>query len=654
MSVRETLAQDAAENLLLRDQLHIRLLRMSPGSDETIPHLEVSVFDWADVQGKYEALSYMWGSPDKVHQIRVGETMLPVRENLMRFILHYSKIAIPEKCEYIWIDALCINQEDLAEKARQVAAMSSIYRGARRVLVWLGEASEREILTQSLLDNVRQIYRNAEQEGELNIRNSDYSSLEYSIRCWAVDKALGSSWKANDGIKHQNYMRLRAYMKQICAHPYWSRLWIVQEIHLARNGLQVIAGNVLVDDEFLNILKQISLVYGREHPSESLAEASTKQGPFMKMVERARPSDGLSRVNGASESLVSNLHRYCLQSCSEPRDRIFGLLGLLDPKSLTAQIKVDYTMNLWLLFLKVLDLILAEGFSDRKIRKKPMLSWVRWLAWALEIIPTDVVALFYDASIDDRSPLESEWVSSHFQQFAREQGADLMTAKFALQAFKLCTINVAVSVPHTRIETQTGMELGSTDDGVTAGKTFSYVSSASFNSTYNYQFRLWLHGRAQWFWKYHAQTWLCQLDEQYHFPLAIQPQSNGSIRVLGYVAREQPGNRESPWKLKQLPPEITAHFQTWFDQNLIEIKQRWLQPVQMRSKGLYIPLSILYLMELAHLSHKSIPDTMYAQDLFTLPDSPKGIPIWMPMSRRSELLLSGWKTLSLVYKVPLY
>lgn len=46
---------------------------------------------------------------------------------------------MPDSFLNLWIDAICINQHDLAEKARQIPLMTRIYSTAARVLVWLGK-----------------------------------------------------------------------------------------------------------------------------------------------------------------------------------------------------------------------------------------------------------------------------------------------------------------------------------------------------------------------------------------------------------------------------------------------------------------------------------------------------------------------------------
>jgi hypothetical protein len=92
-----------------------------------------------DDNPKYEALSYTWGSPINKASIRVGSAWLSVTQNLFS-ALH----ALSPHGTYriIWIDAMCINQNDPTERDHQVAFMMSIYTRANRVIVWLGSAAD--------------------------------------------------------------------------------------------------------------------------------------------------------------------------------------------------------------------------------------------------------------------------------------------------------------------------------------------------------------------------------------------------------------------------------------------------------------------------------------------------------------------------------
>ncbi|KAK6442070.1 hypothetical protein LTR95_001689 [Oleoguttula sp. CCFEE 5521] len=86
---------------------------------------------------KYEALSYVWGTSQAAYNITVnGEPGFNVTENLHRAL---ARLRLKDQSRVLWVDAVCINQTDLAEKADQVSRMDDIYTHAERVLIWLGD-----------------------------------------------------------------------------------------------------------------------------------------------------------------------------------------------------------------------------------------------------------------------------------------------------------------------------------------------------------------------------------------------------------------------------------------------------------------------------------------------------------------------------------
>jgi hypothetical protein len=87
-------------------------------------------------QTEYNALSYTWGSPDIMKNISIDGQTCPVRENLWSALYN---LRLKDKCLVMWIDALCINQNDIMERNHQVAQMDIVFRYAKCVLVWLGQ-----------------------------------------------------------------------------------------------------------------------------------------------------------------------------------------------------------------------------------------------------------------------------------------------------------------------------------------------------------------------------------------------------------------------------------------------------------------------------------------------------------------------------------
>lgn len=119
----------------LADADEIRLLHLLPSTRQdpvvecTIKHFNLK---W-DLH--YEALSYMWGSPTSSNSIEINGKTCSIRENLFSALLHLRHWHTPRT---LWIDALCINQEDNSERNHQVHQMGRIYQSALNVVVWLG------------------------------------------------------------------------------------------------------------------------------------------------------------------------------------------------------------------------------------------------------------------------------------------------------------------------------------------------------------------------------------------------------------------------------------------------------------------------------------------------------------------------------------
>ncbi|KAK3045745.1 hypothetical protein LTR09_012713 [Extremus antarcticus] len=87
----------------------------------------------------YTAVSYRWGEDDPEWPIFISGNQILIKKSLYWFMQQYRHNT--EKL-VLWIDALCINQDDDDEKAVQVSRMLEIYKNAKDVIVWLGEGNE--------------------------------------------------------------------------------------------------------------------------------------------------------------------------------------------------------------------------------------------------------------------------------------------------------------------------------------------------------------------------------------------------------------------------------------------------------------------------------------------------------------------------------
>lgn len=156
----------------------------------------------------YEALSYVWGPTIRNHHIDlVSIGQIPITDNLAQALKRLRRL---EEVRTIWIDAVCINQNDPIERGQQVQIMGQIYSNASRVLVWLGDCNERwEVLTQTYL------FQN-------DFGSSIYHGHNQLIENNPLD--MVDDWRIRD---------LVAAIKGAKYGYWWERAWIVQEFALA-------------------------------------------------------------------------------------------------------------------------------------------------------------------------------------------------------------------------------------------------------------------------------------------------------------------------------------------------------------------------------------------------------------------------------------
>jgi hypothetical protein len=120
----------------------IRLLELLPSPDF---HSEIHcrIFHSSlDNHPPYEALSYVWGDSKATTSIQAHGRPHQVTTNL-ELALRY--LQLPEERRVLWIDAICISQQDILEKNDQVALMRGINLGAEKVVDWLGEEEDAAI-----------------------------------------------------------------------------------------------------------------------------------------------------------------------------------------------------------------------------------------------------------------------------------------------------------------------------------------------------------------------------------------------------------------------------------------------------------------------------------------------------------------------------
>lgn len=133
---------------------HIRLIRFI---ENPVPALKMGFIELFEVPldkaPPYEALSYRWSSGKPPSRINCNGKLLAITSNLQEALRRLNVVD-----RLLWVDSICINQDDVVEKGEQVALMSEIYSKAVRVLVWLGENQDSDSMYLSYMELARAGY----------------------------------------------------------------------------------------------------------------------------------------------------------------------------------------------------------------------------------------------------------------------------------------------------------------------------------------------------------------------------------------------------------------------------------------------------------------------------------------------------------------
>jgi len=287
-------------------------------------------FAWGD----YVALSYAWGDDSDTRAIVMNGRSVRVTVSLVRVLWAFVWEGKFEDGLKLWVDAVCINQDNLDERARQLRRMRGIYGSAWSVIAWLGEESFR---SNSAFRLVR----------DLAALSGAGCGGEIEARLRAEPDYLGKGcWLA---------------LQELIERPYWSRLWVIQEMIMGASATWVMCGHASIDwatfvagiaflEEHLWFVKD-SLLWGERRSllGESATEPKTSNLPWSVTTLHLIYSDlsplGEREERGGSyPSFVRLLDIANSANCIDPRDKVYGLIALMSPQ-LASRLKLGYTLS---------------------------------------------------------------------------------------------------------------------------------------------------------------------------------------------------------------------------------------------------------------------------------------------------------------------
>ena len=426
---------------------------------------------------RYEALSWCWGPIQQDSDMSTSRVMLlltpmQIRPNLATALRTLRCANVPRT---LWIDAICINQSQapsgLQEKEQQIQLMADIFRSAERVLVWLGPAIgliSRALTTLKTLANAK----TTDQEALLAIREAQEEPWERD------DGSFGSP------IGECTMLHWLIWVSQF---PYWRRLWVVQEVALASSAALVCGKEYLDFEHLIQAYERI------RHLEPDLFELDPNIYPAMSNIEQSlglfrdcrrhlvnghythsrvqsTSSDSGSFVPQQDYAAFAKLLTMCRgQIATDPRDKIYGLLGL-GSKALRSRLHPQYGIDAPVVFRNFAQIILQESRS-------------------LFILSQAVKYWFEDetARRDVPSWLPC-WTAQESLMIEYEQ------AKYRLRQEMLFCACGPVEAEHVELKNDELRLSGIVIDSVSSANTFSRWQEGRYLGIPNLDFlRIWLH-----------------------------------------------------------------------------------------------------------------------------------------------------------------
>jgi SpoVK/Ycf46/Vps4 family AAA+-type ATPase len=276
---------------LVLSSKEIRLLELQPSlSPSSDIHLTLRIASLDDPP-PFFALSYAWGDPNPARTVRLDGHAFTVTPNLFAFFQRFRHAKEPR---LLWVDAVCINQLDHNERSLQVILMGSIFSTAVATLLWLGDEAE---------DSGKAMYL-------LHIFRTITAETPWEMVIYLFTDIFDQHWMA---------------LRKIFSRPYWSRVWIMQEVLLSSRAL-VCCGKACSPWPIVSYL--LSLDYtdfiGKARCDSAV---SAMLNPDI-LRAKALASMSQKRREGQSLTLLEALVLGRQRNATDVRDYVYGTLAL--------------------------------------------------------------------------------------------------------------------------------------------------------------------------------------------------------------------------------------------------------------------------------------------------------------------------------------
>lgn len=269
---------------------------------------------------QYEAISYVWGSNVMSAAVECNGQHVLVTHSLETAL---RRVRLKETTRTVWTDAICIDQENVAERGHQVRLMQKVYTRATRVLVWLGLQDTKRV--EMAFDLVHKI-------SQLAVKEGDHDNI-------TIPRPSDKRWQA---------------LSDLFSRPWFWRLWVIQEIISASSG-EVMWGDHQISWSAIGLTAAWLRATGYE---------VFHKAPMIGVYNAYLMHEITEEVHkGSAPALFRGLLTLTRQfQSTDPRDRVYAILGLPhQDRALTMFIEPDYTKSVEEVYFEAAQRILMSA-----------------------------------------------------------------------------------------------------------------------------------------------------------------------------------------------------------------------------------------------------------------------------------------------------
>jgi len=309
--------------------------------------------------GDFIALSYTWGSsaPSNHRKIEIaGQGYVPLTQNLQDALFDLCSSSLSTKV--IFIDQVCINQDNSREKSFQVAKMGDVYRYANQVVTYLGPSEYEDSEALDLLDRIGDWFGDwfddldDDNDGDMLDRFVRRKEIPHHLQRFELDDSDEDALRHLEGIVYDG--------------GWTNRLWMVQE-NLLNRDIIFLRGSRTISRKLIHMLpfcQSFGLLPKPKYVSPAnFRQALVVADAYRDFFQKSREQSFIKLINAFGTTM----------GCSNPKDKIYALMGLAENNW---EVEPDYaadTLDVYMDFViksieetKTLDIFNSVDKDHRK------------------------------------------------------------------------------------------------------------------------------------------------------------------------------------------------------------------------------------------------------------------------------------------------